>query len=194
MRSKAWVCEECGNWTTVNRMYVGWDILTADAGGLLCPRCSIHLSPGIHESGRVFGINNAPYRKPLHSDALGVQPDQREEHQKLYPDVELDSENRPVFTHANQHDAYMEKAGIRKDVQKTRRPGEVIAKLGEEGEGFSFELEQDADVLRECERLESEDADRTDAPNIQEEDSEETKDAGRVHEDGLDRLAVADVQ
>jgi hypothetical protein len=33
---------------------------------------------------------------------------------------------------------------------------------------------------------ESEDADRTDAPDVQEEDSEETKDAGRVHEDGLD--------
>ncbi len=132
MWSKAWICVGCGFWTTVNRLYHGMDEINVNSGGLGCRVCKAYLEPGIHESGRVFGINNAPYRKPLHSDALGIQPDQVAEHREIFPDVELDSENRPVFTHTNQHDAYMEKAGIQKGVQKTRRPGEVIAKLGDE--------------------------------------------------------------
>ncbi len=173
---KMWVCAECDFEIEQTRVHFG----TLDAQALqysgtspMCPNCSLVLKEETQIEGEagvnVFGINNAPYRRPLHSDALGVQPDQVAEHRELFPNVELDSENRPVFTNTNQHDAYMEKAGIRKDVQKTRRRGEVIAKLGDE------------------------DADRTDAPDVQEEDSEETEDAGRVQEDGLGRLVVADV-
>jgi hypothetical protein len=43
-------------------------------------------------------------------------------------------------------------------------------------------LEEKGRIIAELEEY----ADRTTAPNIQEEDSEETKNAGRVHEDGLD--------
>jgi hypothetical protein len=122
----------------------------------ICPTCCEELAAEALDIHNI-NINNAPYRRPLHSDALGIQPDQVAEHREMFPGVEIDSENRPVFTNLKQHDAYLEKAGIRKDVQKTRRPGEVIAKLGEEEEGFSFELEQDADVLAEVIKLESED-------------------------------------
>ena len=52
------------------------------------------------------------YRRELHSDALAVHPDQREEHQRLYPDVPLDSACRPVLRNFGQHEAYMEKRGI----------------------------------------------------------------------------------
>ncbi len=179
MRWKIWRCEKCRHEVTEGYLERSMDDeIYIDAAGIFCASptggggswCLGVMVPHYHTSGQCFGINNAPYPKPLHSDALGIQPDQVAEHRELFPGTELDSENRPVFTNANQHDAYMEKAGIRKDVQKTRRPGEVIAKL------------------------ESEDAVRTDEAKISEEDSEETKDAGRVHEDGLDGVALAGVQ
>jgi hypothetical protein len=129
-------CESCGWSIAYGEVYWGLVELAKTAGVETCPKCKQELSRVIRDIrvGKVFGINNAPYPKPLHSDALGIQPDQVTEHREMFPDVELDSERRPVFTNANQHDAYMEKAGIRKDVQKTRRPGEVIAKLESEDE------------------------------------------------------------
>ncbi len=175
MQWRMWVCGTCDFEIEQTRVHFG----TPDAVALeyygtspMCPTCKKVLKEEtqVENCGEVFGINNAPYRKPLHSDALGMQPDDVAEHREMFPDVEIDSENRPVFTNANQHEKYMKKVGIQKTPQKTRRPGEVIAKLGDE------------------------DADRTDAPDVQEEDSEETKDEGRVHEDGLDRVVMADVQ
>ena len=76
-----------------------------------------------------MNINNAPYKKPLHSDALGMQPDDVAEHREKFPDIEIDSENRPVFTNMRQHDAYMEKVGVVKATQKLRKRGKVIAAL-----------------------------------------------------------------
>ena len=173
MQWKIWRCEACDKDVTdgnlKHSMSPGVFFPIVEKDGLRCGHCGCYLHWHWFTTGRAFGINNAPYCKPLHSDALGIQPDQVAEHREMFPGVEIDSENRPVFTNANQHDAYMEKAGIQKDVQKTRRPGEVIARLGDE------------------------DADGTDEAKVPEKDTEETKDAGRVHEDGLDKLVVADV-
>ena len=76
-----------------------------------------------------MNINNAPYKKPLHSDTLGMQPDDVAEHREKFPDIEIDSENRPVFTNMRQHDAYMEEVGVVKTTQKLRKRGNVIAAL-----------------------------------------------------------------
>ena len=54
------------------------------------------------------------YRRELHSDALAIHPGQRAEHARLYPDVPLDSECRPVLRNYRQHNDYIEKRGIAK--------------------------------------------------------------------------------
>jgi hypothetical protein len=66
-------------------------------------------------------VGNREYTKPLHSDALAVSPAQVEEHKKLFPDVPLDSERRPVFTSFSQHDKYLKTCGFEKLPQRKRR-------------------------------------------------------------------------
>jgi hypothetical protein len=61
------------------------------------------------------------YTKPIHSDALAIHPDQRAEHEKLFPDIRIDSECRPIFDNFTKHEAYLKKTGFRKETQKIRR-------------------------------------------------------------------------
>lgn len=63
-------------------------------------------------------VHAASYSKPLHSDALAVHPSQRAEHQRLYPDVPLDSESRPVLSSFGQAEKYYEQRGV---VKPSRR-------------------------------------------------------------------------
>lgn len=56
--------------------------------------------------------HGARYNHEIHSDALAVTDDQRGEHQRLYPDVPLDRENRPVLGSFGQHEQYMESRGV----------------------------------------------------------------------------------
>ena len=97
----------------------------------LCPKCGkpLDLVERTVNPDDTFMIKGAPYSKPLHSDALGMQPDQVAEHRKQFPNIEVDAQNRPVFENMPQHDAYMEKCGIVKHKQKVKPKGEVIATL-----------------------------------------------------------------
>lgn len=110
--------------------------------------------------GGLMNINNVPYKKPLHSDALGMQPDDVAEHREKFPDIEIDSENRPVFTHMRQHDAYMEEVGVHKPQQKVRLGGTIISMLDQWG--IRVELGEE---------------------NAEAEKRRDEKDEGRVHED-----------
>lgn len=67
------------------------------------------------------------YSKELHSDALAVHPEQRAEHQKLYPDVPLDRQCRPVLSSYVQAERYYEKRGVHKPMQRRRRRMTKIA-------------------------------------------------------------------
>jgi hypothetical protein len=58
------------------------------------------------------------YATPLHSDSLAIAPDQAEEHRRLFPDIKLDEQCRPVFEKYSQHDAYLEKCGFVKQTNK----------------------------------------------------------------------------
>jgi len=61
------------------------------------------------------------YKQPVHSDALAVLPNQRAEHEKLFPNVKLDAQCRPVFDNFTNHEAYLKKTGFVKHTQKLRR-------------------------------------------------------------------------
>jgi len=67
------------------------------------------------------------YSRPIHSDSLAISPSQRIEHERLFPDIKLDKECRPVFDNYPAHDAYLKKTGFRKKRQKTKPKGKRIA-------------------------------------------------------------------
>jgi hypothetical protein len=66
-------------------------------------------------------VHSDSYRKPIHSDALAIHPSQRREHEQKYPDVKLDSENRPILDSYKKHDDYLEKRGVYKPPGRNRR-------------------------------------------------------------------------
>jgi len=70
-----------------------------------------------------FSVGGDEYSKPIHSDALAIAPSQVAEHRRLFPDIEIDNEHRPVFDHFRKHDDYLEKTGFRKHTKKVHRLG-----------------------------------------------------------------------
>lgn len=72
-----------------------------------------------------FNAGNKDYFKPIHSDSLAIMPDQVAEHRRLFPDIEIDSENRPVFTKFRQHENYLKKTGFEKVPQKIKRRSKI---------------------------------------------------------------------
>ena len=88
-----------------------------------CPTCDGKTKKLI--SCNIHATND--YTKPLHSDSLAVPAAQADEHRKLFPEVSLDSQNRPIFTNPKQHDAYLEKTGFVKHKKRSRKRGRTIA-------------------------------------------------------------------
>lgn len=58
------------------------------------------------------------YSREIHSDALAINQDQRQEHERLYPGVPLDSECRPVLRNFAQHEKYLQARGVVKLPQR----------------------------------------------------------------------------
>ncbi len=69
----------------------------------------------------VPNVGDKEYARPLHSDALAVGPAQVAEHKKLFSDVPLDSQNRPILTSYKQHERYIKTRGFEKLPQKKKR-------------------------------------------------------------------------
>lgn len=91
------LCQECGGSTTVigeseNNLNF---VVDPHAGGKFYP----------HE---------------FHSDALGMAPSQVAEHKRLFPEIPIDSECRPVFTNFKDHDNYLTATGFSKQKQRVR--------------------------------------------------------------------------
>ena len=106
-------CGECGS------------LYRNDTDGIvyLCPECNAMLeivtcSTVNDNKPEIMGT---PYKVPIHSDSLAIMPDQVEEHKKLFPNIPLDDENRPVFTNTKDHHEYLNKFVVVKQVQKTGR-------------------------------------------------------------------------
>lgn len=75
-------------------------------------------------------IGDREYARPIHSDSLAISPGQVEEHRRMFPDVPIDSECRPVFTSFKQHDSYLRTCGFEKLPGKPRKRGKRIATQG----------------------------------------------------------------
>lgn len=67
------------------------------------------------------------YKRAVHSDSLAINPDQREEHLRTFPNIKLDSQNRPIFDNFQAHESYMKKCNIVKERKKIKPKGVRIA-------------------------------------------------------------------
>jgi len=80
-----------------------------------CPSCKSD------KTGMVCNIAiHGNYKHPIHSDALAIHPDQRAEHEKMFPNIRLDGQNRPIFDNFVDHQSYLDKCGLVKLRQKTK--------------------------------------------------------------------------
>lgn len=61
------------------------------------------------------------YRHPIHSDSLAIHPSQRAEHREMFPNIEVDKLNRPVFDNFVDHEAYLKRCNLIKHRQKLRK-------------------------------------------------------------------------
>lgn len=61
------------------------------------------------------------YSKAIVSDSLAMNPEQIPEHRRLFPDIVVTPDGRPVFDNYKKHDEYLEKINMRKKPQKIRR-------------------------------------------------------------------------
>ena len=82
-----------------------------------CPKCKKDMALDC----RVAIHGN--YRHPVHSDAMAISPTQVAEHKRLFPDIAIDKQCRPVFDNFTKHEKYMKKCGIVKTPQKIKRSG-----------------------------------------------------------------------
>ncbi|KKN68757.1 hypothetical protein LCGC14_0447770 [marine sediment metagenome] len=74
---------------------------------------------------RVYSFHNKgmSYKRPIHSDSLAISPSQRTEHEQRFPDIKLDSANRPIFDNVQTHQKYLDDCNIVKDRQKLKPEG-----------------------------------------------------------------------
>lgn len=60
------------------------------------------------------------YRFPVHSDALAINPNQRAEHEQMFPNIRIDKQNRPIFENGVDHQNYLDKCNLVKNRQKIK--------------------------------------------------------------------------
>ena len=65
------------------------------------------------------------YLRPVHSDSLAISPTQRAEHERMFPNIRLDDECRPIFDNFTNHDAYLKMTGFKKERQRLKHLGKV---------------------------------------------------------------------
>lgn len=73
-------------------------------------------------------VSGRDYRTPIISDSLAINPEQRIEHERLFPDVKLTPQGQPVFENYNQHESYLKKTGFVKVPKQNRR--KFTSKIG----------------------------------------------------------------
>jgi hypothetical protein len=65
--------------------------------------------------------------RAIHSDSLAINPSQRKEHEKLFPNIKLDNQCRPIFDNFQSHQKYLDKCNLVKERKKIKPKGVRIA-------------------------------------------------------------------
>lgn len=104
------VCEKCG-----------FEVFDTDSKtSHVCPTCNTVM---FWDLGNVT-VSGGTYNKPVISESLAINPNQTEEHKKLFPNVGVLSDGRLRFDDYKTHDNYLEVTGFVKHPQRlhnTRR-------------------------------------------------------------------------
>lgn len=108
-----YVCDKCKVFIERENTKIEYD----------CPKCSEEMRWDLH-----IAIHGN-YKRPVHSDALAISPDQRAEHERRFPNIRLDEVCRPIFEKFTDHEAYLKECNIIKHTQKIRVKGKQIAKI-----------------------------------------------------------------
>lgn len=119
MPSYVYYCPDCNNQELVVKPMA--DAARAEN----CPVCGVEMTKDV--AANMPRVHADSYRRPIHSDALAIHPSQVEEHQRLYPDVPLDSECRPILSNYKQHEKYMEGRGVYKRPGRNRRKATKVS-------------------------------------------------------------------
>ncbi len=104
MVTHSFVCDDCGTEVedhTTRRIH-------------RCPKC------GLDMRWDVCIAIHGNYKHPIHSDALAVHPDQRAEHERTFPNIRLDGQNRPIFDNFVAHRDYLKKCNLVKIPKKIK--------------------------------------------------------------------------
>jgi len=110
-------CPECGNKEE--------SVRTMQNSGKVC-KCVCGAKMNRNFSADVPHTSKE-YKRPIHSDSLAIHPDQRAEHLKMFPDIRLDSQCRPIFDTFSSHQKYLDKCNLVKDRKKVKPRGKRIA-------------------------------------------------------------------
>lgn len=111
MPSYSFICPKCGNKEERVR------VMKNAGKKCLCTLCGADMNRDF-TADLPHAAND--YKKPIHSDSLAISPDQRTEHLKTFPDIKLDSQNRPVFDNFRVHQKYLDKCNIVKERKKVK--------------------------------------------------------------------------
>jgi hypothetical protein len=65
--------------------------------------------------------------RAIHSDSLAIAPSQRAEHERLFPNIKIDAQHRPVFDNFSAHEKYLTKCNLVKERKKIKPRGKRIA-------------------------------------------------------------------
>lgn len=80
-----------------------------------CPKCK-STKTGVDSHVAIHGN----YKTPIHSDSLAINPSQIAEHKKMFPNIELDGDCRPIFDNFVDHRNYLKATGFVKAPKKTK--------------------------------------------------------------------------
>ncbi len=87
---------------------------------MLCSKCEETVMGRDWSAERPMARRTEDYDHPIHSDSLAMNPNQVAEHRRMFPDIKIDPECRPVFDNYAAHDKYLEACGLVKNPQKIR--------------------------------------------------------------------------
>jgi DNA-directed RNA polymerase subunit RPC12/RpoP len=125
-------CSECGG--NYKKTLKEWRYI--------CPDCDAVLQEIEQdfesEEVPVFNIGGRDYSKPIRSESLAINPDQIEEHRRLFPDITVSADGILEFDNFRKHENYLKKTGFNKCTQRKKSVGKTlggktIAKINRSG-------------------------------------------------------------
>ena len=116
-----YICPECGREKEVIKLMAEVSRIEP------CDICEAIMNRDFKAENVLVGAGRRSYHKPIVSDSMAVSPTQVAEHRRLFPDVKILNDGRPVFDNFSDHQKYLDKCNIEKVPQKIKKRGKRIS-------------------------------------------------------------------